>query len=153
MIKIRKSKTADTRTCDYTKVTKETLLESSKQHIYDVEKGLLFLISILSKKAREHDHTKISGINEFHKDFISGFKTQDWHEMHKEKERHHFNDPKYIKNDINLLDVLEQIVDGVMAGMGRSGEYRKEPISSELLQTAYDNTVNLMLNEVVVRED
>ena len=32
MIKIRKSKTADTRSCDFSQVTKKQLLHSSKQH-------------------------------------------------------------------------------------------------------------------------
>ena len=36
MISIQQSQTADTRTCDYANVTKETLLASSKQHISDV---------------------------------------------------------------------------------------------------------------------
>jgi len=41
MITIQQSQTADTRTCDYTKVTKETLLASSRQHIGDVGSGLV----------------------------------------------------------------------------------------------------------------
>ena len=40
MIKIQKSSTADTRTCDVSKVTKDQLLESSLQHIEDVKKGM-----------------------------------------------------------------------------------------------------------------
>lgn len=33
MIEIKQSKTADTRTCDFTKVTEEDLWEASNQHI------------------------------------------------------------------------------------------------------------------------
>lgn len=36
-IKIKKSPTADTRTCDVTTVDKQTLLNSSRQHITDSE--------------------------------------------------------------------------------------------------------------------
>ena len=39
MINIHKSKTADTRSCDYLKVTKEQLHDSSVQHIGDVKLG------------------------------------------------------------------------------------------------------------------
>ena len=42
MIEIKQSKTADSRTCDWSKVTKEQLLESSIQHIGDIQKGLIF---------------------------------------------------------------------------------------------------------------
>lgn len=42
MIVIRPSPTADTRTCDWSKVTKEQLLESSIQHIGDIHAGLDF---------------------------------------------------------------------------------------------------------------
>ena len=38
-IEIEKSPTADTRTCDWSKVTKQELLKSSKMHIKDVIKG------------------------------------------------------------------------------------------------------------------
>jgi hypothetical protein len=73
--------------------------------------------------------------------------------LHQEKERHHFNDPKYIPKDVNLIDVIDQIIDGVMAGMARSGAYRQEHISPELLKTAYENTVKMLLTEVVVEKE
>jgi len=55
MIVIRKSETADTRTCDFANVTKETLLKSSVQHIGDVPAklelaGKLKELSRISKK-------------------------------------------------------------------------------------------------------
>jgi len=42
MIRIKKSSTADTRTCDYAKVDEQTLLDSTLQHRKDVTKGLTF---------------------------------------------------------------------------------------------------------------
>ena len=44
-----------------------------------------------------------------------------------------------------------KITDGVMAGMARSGEYRIEEPSAELLLKAYRNTAKLLLNNVNVK--
>ena len=151
-IVIRKSKVADTRTCDWTKVSKQQLLKASKQHIQDVKKGLYFLIDILRDKAKKHDYTKIENIDEFYRDFKTGFKRKDWWRMHQKVERHHFDTKKYIQKDVNLLDVIEQIVDGVMAGMTRTGKWRYEPLSNELLQKAYKNTAKLLLKVIKVKE-
>ena len=98
MIKIKKSKTADTRTCDWTKVTKEQLLEATKSHIRDVHKGLEFFAYLLHKQAAIHDLTKISHLDDFHRDFQTGFKNQEWWEMHQKLERHHFQNEKYIND-------------------------------------------------------
>ena len=149
-IVIKPSKTADSRTCDFTKVTKEELLESSKQHISDIKRGFEFLIEMMKNQADNHDLSKITHINDFHRNFATGFKEKDWWEYHQEVERHHFIEEKYIPSDVNLIDILDQIVDGVMAGMARSGKYRQEPISPELLTRAYLNTVHLLLNNVEV---
>ena len=151
-MKIKKSQTADTRTCDISKVTKEQLLKSSKNHISDVRQGMQFLINEMKFASRNHDHTKIENIDEFYSDFKSDFKKQGWWKMHQKVERHHFNNPKYIQKDVNLIDVLEQIVDGCMAGMARSGEYRKEVPDMELLQKAYDNTAKMLLKNIKVIE-
>lgn len=152
MIKIKPSETADSRTCDFSKVTKEQLLASTHSHLSDIKQGFDFLIYKMKEQQARHDLTKLSHIDDFHRNFLTGFKEKDWWELHQEKERHHFNDPKYIPKDINLIDVLDQIIDGVMAGMARSGSYRQEFISPDLLKTAYDNTVKLLLAEVVVEK-
>ena len=70
MIKIKQSKTADTRSCDYTKVDKQTLLVSSLQHMDDVKKGLEFFKEMLSESASNHDFDKITDLDSFHSDFI-----------------------------------------------------------------------------------
>lgn len=151
-IRIKKSTTADSRTCDWTKVTKEQLLESSKQHIEDVYKGFDFFIELMKRQKYFHDTTKINDIDGFFEDFKTGFKRTVWWQEHQKKERHHFNNPEFIQEDINLIDILDQIVDGVMAGMARSGEYRQENVSKELLEKAYNNTVKILLNAVEVEE-
>jgi hypothetical protein len=150
MIKIKKSQTADTRTCDWSKVSKETLLKSSKQHIADVRAGTNYFRALLRKAGINHDYTKIDNIDEFYSDFQTGFEKTDWWKKHQKKERHHFNTEKFIQKDINLIDILEQISDGVMAGMARSGKYRSEPVDKDLLFKAYNNTVKLLLKEVKI---
>lgn len=149
---INKSPTADTRTCDYSKVSKETLLQSSKEHINDVSQGLAYFQNRLKEAAEKHDYTKLSHINEFHKDFQNGFKTKNWYEnIHLKNERHHIAHPKGSREDVDLIDVLEFISDGVMAGKARSGEYRKEDLPKGLLDRAFNNTIDKLLKIVRVK--
>ena len=151
-ITIKKSPTADTRTCDYKNVTGEQLLKSSKQHINDVREGLNYFAAMLKIAAINHDHTKISGILQFHKEFINGFKTTEWWDNHRKVERHHLSSNDGIPSDVDLIDVLEFIVDGVMAGLARSGEYRKEKIPEGLLQKAFNNTIDKLVKVTKVEE-
>lgn len=150
-ITIKKLRNADTRTCDWKMVSKEELLKNSKQHISDVKKGLNLLSKLLKEAGNNHDFTKINNIDEFYADFQTGFKRQEWWKMHQEKERHHFNTKKYIHKDVNLIDILEQITDGVMAGMARSGKYRKEIPDVKLLLRAYENTAKLLLENIELK--
>lgn len=153
MLYIKKSPTADTRTCDVSKVTKEQLEESTRMHIRDVKMGMKFLSDMLIDNSTYHDWTKLENIDEFYADFKTGFKATGWWDMHKRVERHHLATQSGIRDDVNLLDVLEYIVDGVMAGLGRSSEYRKERIPKDLLGKAFDNTIKLMLDNVRVLND
>lgn len=150
---IEKSETADTRTCDVSKVSKEQLLLSSIQHIGDVQFGMNFFAEKLIEAGRVHDHTKISGINEFYSDFKTGFETIEWWKSHKARERHHLSKDGIIPDNVNLIDVIEYIVDGVMAGMARSGKYKKEEIPKGLLEKAFDNTLELLLSKTEVKEE
>jgi hypothetical protein len=150
---IKKSETADTRTCDYENVSVNTLLQSSKSHIGDVKKGINWIIDKLQKAGDNHDHTKIEHIDMFHKDFIGGFKTQDWYNLHKKEERHHIAVPEGRRDDIDLIDVIEYMVDGIMAGLARAGEYRKEDIPKDLLNKAFNNTVDKMLKVIKVENE
>lgn len=152
MIEIKESKTADTRTCDVSKVTKKVLEQSSRQHIQDVKRGLFFFAELLMLAANRHDYTKITDIDQFYADFKTGFKETSWWEMHQKKERHHLSNPEYVQSNVDLLDILEMITDGVMAGIARSGEYRKEEVPDALLRKAFDNTVNLLLHNVTLVE-
>lgn len=150
MIKITKSPTADTRTCDFANTTKETLLASSRIHITDVVKALAFFSGKLTEAAGGHDYDKLTEIKWFHADFITGFKQTGWWDNHRKINRHHLDKEDGVPKDVNLIDVLEHIADCVMAGMARSGSVYELKLSDELLQKAFKNTVDLLKSQVVV---
>lgn len=150
MILITKSETADTRTCDVTKVSKEQLKKASHSHIADVRQALSLFQGELARAAREHDHTKLEGIDQFYDDFKVSFKTTDWWDTHRRVERHHLIQEDGVREDVDLIDVLEFIADCVMAGMARSGSVYKLELPDALLQKAFQNTVDKLKRRVVV---
>lgn len=150
MIEITKSATADTRTCDFANTSKETLLQSSRTHIGDVVQALAFFQGLLTKAAGEHDYDKLTEIDRFHTDFITGFKETGWWDNHRKIHRHHLAQEDGVPEDVNLVDILEYVADCVMAGMARSGEVYELAMPPELLQKAFKNTVDLLKSQVVV---
>ena len=150
---IGQSKTADTRTCDVSKVSREVLLASSKQHIEDVQKGLEWFRSRLEIAGLKHDWTKLEQIDQFFEDFKTGFTRTKWWDNHRKQERHHLSQSDGIRTDVDLIDVIEYLVDGVMAGLARSGKYRKEELPKGLLELAFDNTVEKLVSSIEVRKD
>ena len=54
--------------------------------------------------------------------------------------------------DVNLIDVLDFISDCVMAGMARSGSVYPLKLSPELLERAFQNTVELLKANVSVEQ-
>lgn len=150
MIEIKQSQTADTRTCNFANTSKETLLASSRQHIGDVVKALAFFSQKLVLAAGEHDYDKLTTIEWFYKDFVTGFKETGWWDNHRKIHRHHLGQADGVPLDVNLVDVLEYISDCVMAGMARSGSVYDLKPSDELLQKAFQNTVALLKSNVVV---
>jgi hypothetical protein len=152
MIKIGKSETADTRTCDYANVSKATLLASSVQHIGDVGQALAFFSGLVTRQAVMHDTDKLTDIDGFHADFVTGFAQTGWWDRHRKLNRHHLQQEDGVPADVNLIDVLDFIADCVMAGMARSGSVYPLALSPELLERAFQNTVALLKSEVVVEE-
>lgn len=152
MIEIKKSATADTRTCDFANTSKETLLASSRQHIDDVGKALELFSVRLGKAAYTHDYDKIDGIDWFHADFVTGFKQTGWWDNHRKIHRHHLDATDGVPPDVNLIDVIEYISDCVMAGMARSGTVYEIKIAPDVLQFAFENTVRLLKKQVKVVE-
>lgn len=152
MITINKSPTADTRTCDVTKVTREMLVDSSRQHIQDVQFGLAFFRQKLAEAGAKHDETKLSRMDQFFSDFKTKFEKHDWWDAHQRDERHHLASPTGVREDVDLVDVLEFITDCVMAGMARSGSVYELKLPPEVLEKAFQNTVAKLKAEVVVAE-
>lgn len=150
MIKIKKSSTADSRTCDVNSVSKEVLLQSSLQHIGDVGLALAFFQQMLTKAAVEHDYDKLTLIDWFYGDFKVKFETIGWWDNHRKIHRHHLAQEDGIPEDVNLIDVLEYISDCVMAGMARTGTVYPIKLDSTILQKAFDNTIKLLTEQVVV---
>ena len=113
MIKIRKSKSADTRS-EKNIVDKDTLIASSCQHINDVCKAFEWMRDILAKTAMRHDYTKLNNMDEFHEQFVECQKDKSkdfcklsWYQRHITEERHHLNNR--VPEDVNMFDLLERI--------------------------------------------
>lgn len=153
MIKIQQSKTADTRSCDFSKVSKEQLHDSSVQHIEDIAKGIEYFKELLTNAGKRHDSDKLTDIEGFHSDFITGFKETGWWDRHRTINRHHLLEDDGVPNNVNLVDVLDMVIDCVMAGMGRTGSVYPLDIKPEVLMKAFQNTVDLMKSQVVVEKN
>lgn len=149
-IHIQTSATADTRTCDFANTSKATLLKSSQQHIGDVGQALAFFQMLITAAAVRHDTDKLTDIDGFHADFVTGFKATGWWDRHRVLNRHHLQQSDGIPEDVNLIDVLDFISDCVMAGMARSGSVYELKLSPELLERAFQNTVELLKRQVIV---
>lgn len=149
-IRIQHNPTADTRTCDYANVSRETLLDASREHIDDVRAALRVFREMLDHAAAVHDRDKVTEIDWFHREFVGGFQQMTWWDNHRRIWRHHLEREDGIPDDVNLIDVLEYIADCVMAGMARSGSVRPLPITDEVLRRALNNTVQLLASRVTV---
>jgi hypothetical protein len=150
MIRIGKSSTADTRTCDFANVSRQTLMESSVQHIGDVRRALSFFGQMLDEAATNHDTDKITDIDGFHQDFVTGFHQTTWWDKHRTLNRHHLLQADGVPDDVNLIDVLDMIADCVMAGMARSGSVYPLAITDDVLRRAFENTVEKLKANVEV---
>ncbi len=153
MISIKRSPTAYTRTCDYTKVTEKQLLDSSIMHIGDVGEAMNFFCTALFRAAIRHDQDKITDIAGFHMDFVTGFKQTGWWDRHRLINRHHLSMEDGVPDDVNLIDVMEMIADCVMAGMARSGDVYPLNISPKVLMSAFQNTVDMLISKVRIVDD
>jgi len=149
-IHILPSPTADTRTCDWSKVSREQLLDSSIQHKFDIAQALGLFQAMLTEAAVRHDFDKLTAIDHFHKDFATGFKQHGWWDRHRRINRHHLTQADGIPEDVNLIDVLDYIADCCMAGLARSGSVYDLHLPDELLQIAFQNTKKLLIESTIV---
>jgi hypothetical protein len=118
----------------------------------DIGQGLIFFQMMLTDAYMRHDHDKITGIDLFHKEFITGFATTEWWDNHRKVNRHHLLVDDGIPSDVNLIDVIDMIVDCVMAGKARTGIVYPLDIKPETLMNAFQNTIKLLTDNVEVVE-
>lgn len=150
MITVVKSNNADSRTKD-NNFSRETLEMDTNSHIQDVTNGLNLMAAMLKMKGPMHDHTKLSNMNDFYQALSNGnVKETIWYRNHVTKERHHLLEKA--PDDVNLLDVIECVVDCVMAGSARSGTVYPIEIPSDILQLAVANTVELLKRNISIVE-
>lgn len=154
---IKNTKYADSRTADE-EITKEKLYEATAEHLKDVERGMDFISKLIHEAGLKHDYTKMDAFDQYAEDVLRAlpeeeFIKQDWNQRHIFEERHHLN--SNVPLDVNLVDVIEMIVDCVMAGRGRAGHLTHKYLKLQdptVLERAYWNTVKL-LDDVVVVSD
>ena len=106
IIKIKKSQTADTRSCDYANVTKDQLRQSTIQHIADVNAALAFFGRMIVDSANAHDTDKLTDLDSFHADFLTGFEKHEWWDRHRRLNRHHLTAADGIPFHISPLFVV-----------------------------------------------
>ena len=112
--------------------------------------ALAFFGGMIAEAATRHDEDKLTDIDGFHADFVTGFAQQGWWDKHRRLNRHHLLQEDGIPADVNLIDVLDMVADCVMAGMARTGSVYALNISPEVLMRAFQNTVAHLQANVVV---
>ena len=152
MIQITREPNADSRTAK-PGFNKEDLKKATEIHIDDVNKGMKFFADMIIASAKKHDNTKLSNFNDFFEALNSGkVKESDWYKTHITKERHHL--VANVPNDVTLIDVIEHLVDCVIAGMARSGTVYDIDLPADVLKVAHQNTVELLKKNIkVVKKD
>lgn len=130
-------------------ITEQMVEKETKDHIAAVRKTIAFLAEMLLEQSKEHDYTKLGKhLPNFTKEIASDFKSEEWFKMHCETERHHLL--QYVPKDVNLLDVLEMVSDGVCAGLARNGSCYDIEIPEEVLKQAVKNTQELLIKNIKV---
>lgn len=158
-VKIKRNKLGDTRTA--TKIPTFTeFVNSNQRHCADV-RNLMDAIGVdIKERGRKHDITKIEEPHRslFYRELcakiegkIDSFTNGEWYPMHCQTERNHLNE--HCPCDVNLIDVIEMICDCVCAGLARSGNVYPIEISSEILQKAVQNTVQMCIDAVEVEAE
>ena len=148
MIEITREPNADSRTAK-PGFNEEDLKKATHAHIEHVNDGMKFFAEMLTHAGRNHDATKLSNFSDFTAALNSGnVKDSQWYHDHITKERHHL--VSHIPDDVTLIDVIEHLVDCVMAGMSRSGTVYDIELHDDVLQLAHKNTIELLKKNIKV---
>lgn len=152
---MRKVVVKKTENPEYGYNSKEQLLRDTNQHRQDVGKVLGELSLYLFERGVAHDWSKLAFFEQFSQDTLErqdtpDFKSRPWYKIHTIKERHHVN--ANVPEDVDLIDLLEMIVDCVVAGKTRSGEVNNDflILKDNILEDAYWNTVKKITDTVIV---
>ena len=151
---VKKTPNADTRSANG-EMNTTMILKDTEEHKRAVKSGLNTIAQELIFIGEIHDHSKVSNIDEFtkalkeHAEGIKKIKKSDWWQKHR-MERHHLDDR--VPDDVNLLDVIEMVVDCVVAGMARTGEVYPIELSNDILQKALKNTKELLIKHTKVQD-
>ena len=153
-VTIHKNPNGDTRTAPKD-ITFDQFQEANNSHRDDVNRVISVLSLMLSENGVKHDWTKNKYKKMFYNNFLStmnygaDFVSGEWYQLHVNTERHHLL--SRCPDDVNLLDMIEMVVDCVCAGKTRSGEVRDLEISTDILEKALKNTVQLVNDMTVVK--
>jgi hypothetical protein len=139
---------------------KDFQFSGTYMHITDVQKGCLFIANKIIEAGIKHDDTKMTMVDvdilvEERTADIE-FKNSNWHKSHIKNNRHHFHQLDECPDDYNLIDVIESLVDCVMAVKARRGQTAKMStnyINPELLAKAFKNTIEMLENEIIVEDE
>ena len=158
-VQILRNKLGDTRTA--TRVpTFDEFSDSNRYHVRDVSSMMNELANDMRNVGANHDYTKMREPYKsmFYRELcakiegkIDSFTDGEWYPMHCKTERHHLKE--HCHEDVNLIDVLEMICDCVCAGMARSGYVYPVEISSDILQKAVKNTVQMCIDSIEVMDE
>lgn len=149
---ISPSPSASARSADH-EVDKEELREAVHHHRRDVRRGMERVAELIVERGKKHDWTKLNFFDEYFDHFkkmqAQGLDDVHWaNDYHFKYERHHIEASP--REDVNLIDILEHLIDGIVAGKGRYGRYKADDISSITLQKAYKNTQAMLADMVQV---
>lgn len=142
---------------EYGYESKEQLYNETQQHRHDVSKVMSCVSDELRYMGMCHDWSKIEYFDQFAQDTLErqdtpDFKSRSWYKVHTTQERHHIN--ANVPEKVNLFDLLEMIVDCIIAGKTRAGMVDNKfiEIPDEVLKEAYWNTVEYITGHVELEE-
>ena len=131
------------------------LFKDTVQHKKDVEQVMDIIGEYIKERGRGHDWTKLAYFDDFARDCLErkdtpDFKSRDWYHIHTLKERHHVN--ARVPDNVNFIDLLELMVDCIVAGYARSGKinYNFMVVSQTIINEAYWNTIRLIEDSIIL---
>lgn len=129
--------------------TREEFDKANISHVKDVCNVMDALVEIIQQRAKRHDYTKFTDADNFYRQLCycinnhnEDFTSLSWYKQHIAQERHHLN--ANCPSDVNLIDVLEMIVDCVVADIARTGEVQPISIIPAVIDKAVQNTASLI---------